>query len=271
MKVFSTDRFAFPQAPTSRFPVAKYRLLRERLEGCSQLDIREPAAVSDHDLLLAHTPDYVRKATLGELDLDAKKRVKFLSHPTAVRPCGAAGVEVRPPPRGERVGCKSAFDGLHRPGARAQRRRAVRVDPDATWGMTEIRSRFGRRSIPLTASLVSHIQLTRYAPSSLLVRGAPRRPKARRIFRHTPPPSPPSAEVRAGRVRSTSFITPPRPPTSASSSTSSRAFCWPCARACWHSAIGITHALIPNCGVATTPAAATRVFVRERDCSFTTQ
>jgi len=46
------------------FPTAKYRLVRERLLAEGTLapgDLVEPKAVTDDDVLLVHTPDYVRK------------------------------------------------------------------------------------------------------------------------------------------------------------------------------------------------------------------
>lgn len=52
------------------FPTAKYRLVRERLlaEGTvAPEDLVEPAPVTDEDVLLVHTPAYVRKLRDGRL------------------------------------------------------------------------------------------------------------------------------------------------------------------------------------------------------------
>jgi len=52
------------------FPSHKYRLVRARLirEGLAQVeDFIEPEAASEEDLLLVHTPEWVRKLSTGEL------------------------------------------------------------------------------------------------------------------------------------------------------------------------------------------------------------
>lgn len=52
------------------FPTAKYRLVRDRLveEGTiREADLVRPAPAEDDDILLVHTPDYVRKAKQGKL------------------------------------------------------------------------------------------------------------------------------------------------------------------------------------------------------------
>jgi acetoin utilization deacetylase AcuC-like enzyme len=52
------------------FPTAKYRLVRQRLvrsDVIAPQDIVEPAPVTDEEVLLAHTTEYVRKLRMGHL------------------------------------------------------------------------------------------------------------------------------------------------------------------------------------------------------------
>jgi acetoin utilization deacetylase AcuC-like enzyme len=64
------DRFLFPLPPGHRFPLRKYRLLRERVvaEGlASPGDIREPGRVSWRELALVHAPEHVERIRRGAL------------------------------------------------------------------------------------------------------------------------------------------------------------------------------------------------------------
>lgn len=54
------------------FPTVKYRLVRERLlreRVIAQSDIVQPEPVRDADVLLAHSPEYVRKIRMGALSI----------------------------------------------------------------------------------------------------------------------------------------------------------------------------------------------------------
>lgn len=62
------DRFAYPLPDGHRFPLGRYRSLRERLEGHPDIELREARAATDHELLLAHEPGYLRRAVGGHLD-----------------------------------------------------------------------------------------------------------------------------------------------------------------------------------------------------------
>lgn len=72
---FYSDHVKVPLPPGHRFPMEKYRLLREKLlfENVLSQDQLFPAPmVSDHDLLRAHTFDYVdglKNGTLSEKEL----------------------------------------------------------------------------------------------------------------------------------------------------------------------------------------------------------
>ena len=80
MQAFYSDTFVLPLPETHRFPMAKYRLLRERLtrEGVlSSEDLRVPAAASWEDLRLVHTPTYLEQVATGALPPDAQRRIGF--------------------------------------------------------------------------------------------------------------------------------------------------------------------------------------------------
>ena len=60
-----------------RFPVAKYRLIRELLEASGRFDLR-PAPLADASQVeLAHDPDYVRRFVEGTLPTEMMRRIGF--------------------------------------------------------------------------------------------------------------------------------------------------------------------------------------------------
>jgi acetoin utilization deacetylase AcuC-like enzyme len=69
MKVFAIDRFHFDLPAGHRFPLEKYRLLREAVERELVPPVRMtvPMAASDEQLRLAHTAEYVDRAVRGSL------------------------------------------------------------------------------------------------------------------------------------------------------------------------------------------------------------
>ena len=78
MKLFYTDHFELPLPAGHRFPMAKYRLLRERAAAeLSQAELVSPAAASDAQLLLAHAPGYVKRVQLGQLSTAEVRRIGF--------------------------------------------------------------------------------------------------------------------------------------------------------------------------------------------------
>lgn len=77
MDAFYTDHFVLPLPEGHRFPMSKYRLLRDGLIGTSGLQLREAPAASDTQLLLAHDPVYVQKVVTGTLDAQAQREIGF--------------------------------------------------------------------------------------------------------------------------------------------------------------------------------------------------
>jgi len=70
MKLFHCDEFVLPLPPGHRFPIEKYRLLRETLAASGRFpvtDFEVPAAATFAELTRAHAPDYVQRVEAGAL------------------------------------------------------------------------------------------------------------------------------------------------------------------------------------------------------------
>lgn len=85
MRAFYSDQFVLPLPPGHRFPMAKYRLLRDRLSaelpGVS-LDAALPA--SDGELALVHMPSYIQAVAQGALTDAQQKEIGFPWTPAMV-------------------------------------------------------------------------------------------------------------------------------------------------------------------------------------------
>jgi acetoin utilization deacetylase AcuC-like enzyme len=80
MNYYYTDEFVLPLPPGHRFPMAKYRLLRQRVEQLGLVPpgrLLIPPPASDDDLRRAHTADYVARATAGTLTDAEQRRIGF--------------------------------------------------------------------------------------------------------------------------------------------------------------------------------------------------
>jgi len=87
MKAFYSDTFVLPLPEHHRFPMAKYRLLRERLvteEILTAADLEIPEAISCDDLRLVHDAGYVDAVGAGTLSADAQRRIGFPWSPMMV-------------------------------------------------------------------------------------------------------------------------------------------------------------------------------------------
>lgn len=87
MRVFYTDIFELPLPAEHRFPMAKYRLLRERLVDTSVVGVHQlmvPEAATDAELGRVHTPDYLRRVVTGTLEASAVRRLGFPWSPELV-------------------------------------------------------------------------------------------------------------------------------------------------------------------------------------------
>jgi acetoin utilization deacetylase AcuC-like enzyme len=87
MKAFYSDTFVLPLPEHHRFPMAKYRLLRERLvaeEILTAADLEIPESISWDDVRLVHDAGYVDAVSTGTLSADAQRRIGFPWSPMMV-------------------------------------------------------------------------------------------------------------------------------------------------------------------------------------------
>jgi acetoin utilization deacetylase AcuC-like enzyme len=77
VKAFYTDHFVLPLPEGHRFPMQKYRLLREAIETHPQINLIEAPVASDTQLLYAHTPSYIQKVVAGGLSPQEQTAIGF--------------------------------------------------------------------------------------------------------------------------------------------------------------------------------------------------
>jgi acetoin utilization deacetylase AcuC-like enzyme len=67
MKAFAHDVYTYPLPDGHRFPLGKYRLVREGAEASDEIAVTDARAATDEELRLAHEPDYLERVGRGEL------------------------------------------------------------------------------------------------------------------------------------------------------------------------------------------------------------
>ena len=77
MQAFYADQFVLPLPPGHRFPMSKYSLLREQLDGVAEIDMRQAQPATDGELALAHTPSYLSAVIDGTLGAAAQREIGF--------------------------------------------------------------------------------------------------------------------------------------------------------------------------------------------------
>lgn len=77
MKAFYTDHFVLPLPEGHRFPMAKYRMVREQVGRLPGLSLLEAPAATDTQLLLAHDPVYLQRVITGTLAPQAQREIGF--------------------------------------------------------------------------------------------------------------------------------------------------------------------------------------------------
>lgn len=80
MKAFYCDHFVLPLPDGHRFPMEKYRLLRERVLAAGIVSPEEmavPHAATDEEILRVHDAGYLRRVAGGELDRAEVRRIGF--------------------------------------------------------------------------------------------------------------------------------------------------------------------------------------------------
>ncbi|MCP1571623.1 histone deacetylase [uncultured Herbaspirillum sp.] len=78
MKVFYSDHFVLPLPPGHRFPMVKYRMIREgAIQAVPDLELYEAQPASDGELALAHHPDYIARVSEGLLSPAEQREIGF--------------------------------------------------------------------------------------------------------------------------------------------------------------------------------------------------
>ena len=68
MRAFAHDVFTYPLPAGHRFPLGKYRMVREAAEGLADVDVRGTQAAGWDELRLTHTADWVERVREGRLE-----------------------------------------------------------------------------------------------------------------------------------------------------------------------------------------------------------
>lgn len=80
VKVFYSDKYTFPLPGEHRFPIDKYRLVRESLTEnniLSEDELFEPRLASKEQILLAHTKEYYESFENGSIYPPAMRKIGF--------------------------------------------------------------------------------------------------------------------------------------------------------------------------------------------------
>ena len=77
MKAFYSDHFVLPLPTGHRFPMAKYKMLRDLVLGLPNIQLHEAPRASDTELLLAHDVSYVQRVISGTLSEAEQKAIGF--------------------------------------------------------------------------------------------------------------------------------------------------------------------------------------------------
>ncbi|GIZ50617.1 histone deacetylase family protein [Noviherbaspirillum aridicola] len=78
MKAFYSDHYVLPLPAGHRFPMQKYRLLRDAVrETVPGVELQEAPAATDGVLALAHHPDYIDRVSRGTLSDSEQKAIGF--------------------------------------------------------------------------------------------------------------------------------------------------------------------------------------------------
>lgn len=85
MHAFSSERFVLPLPDGHRFPMQKYRLLREAVAArLPAIRVLEAPSASEGELALAHAPEYVRRVVDGRLEPAQQREIGFPWSPQMV-------------------------------------------------------------------------------------------------------------------------------------------------------------------------------------------
>jgi acetoin utilization deacetylase AcuC-like enzyme len=95
MKIFYSDLYTLPLPNDHRFPIEKYRMLRDSLvehQIIRSEQLFESPQATEEELCLAHSPSYVRSMQDGSVELQMIKRIGFpWSYNLYLRSCATVG------------------------------------------------------------------------------------------------------------------------------------------------------------------------------------
>ncbi|WP_286223028.1 histone deacetylase family protein [Polynucleobacter sp. HIN6] len=77
MKAYYSDHFVLPLPAGHRFPMAKYRMLRDLVVDLPDAQLLEAPRASDTELLLAHDASYLQRVISGTLSEAEQKEIGF--------------------------------------------------------------------------------------------------------------------------------------------------------------------------------------------------
>ena len=78
VQAFHSDHFVLPLPEGHRFPMHKYRMLRDRVAAeLPEIELAEAPVAVDSELTLAHTPDYVDAVVAGRLTPAQQREIGF--------------------------------------------------------------------------------------------------------------------------------------------------------------------------------------------------
>jgi acetoin utilization deacetylase AcuC-like enzyme len=77
LRLYYCDHHQIPLPEGHRFPLRKYRMLRERLHSTGGFDLQPAPTATPRTIELAHDPSYVREFLAGTLTAQAQRRIGF--------------------------------------------------------------------------------------------------------------------------------------------------------------------------------------------------
>lgn len=84
MRAYYCDQFVLPLPDGHRFPMEKYRLLREEVTDSSRIILAVPDRATSHELLRVHSEDYFVRVREGALTREEVRRIGFPWSPELV-------------------------------------------------------------------------------------------------------------------------------------------------------------------------------------------
>ena len=158
MRAFYSDHFVLPLPLGHRFPMAKYRLLRERLEAeLPELTLSAAEPASNGELALVHTPSYIQSVVQGTLTPAQQKEIGFPWSPAMVersrRSTGATIMAARAALLGGEGVCANLAGGTHH--AYADQGSGFCVFNDAAVATRLMQAEWGRtHKYPLNVAII---------------------------------------------------------------------------------------------------------------------